>query len=103
VVLVEIDIGLNSNFPYPYSIEVPGQSAGLYSAYTVNEAPSVCTDFTVIPASVEKAAPVGGVLEPVNKLITFVPCLVILGFVAAIAIVASKKPKTNHDAASSET
>lgn len=95
MIFVKIDIGLNSNFPYPYSVAVPGQSAGSYSAYTVNESPSVCTDFTVMPVSVEKAAPVGGFVESVNKLDVFTPYLALLGLVAALVILAVapwKKP-----------
>jgi hypothetical protein len=84
VIFVQIDIPLG-----PYSVTVPGQSAGSYSAYTVNDPSGGCTNFTVIPLN----TPVGGTMTHANITGQFSTWLAVIGALTFIVVVVAAKKR----------
>ncbi len=65
---------------------IPTPSISLY-AIGVNESRSATAYYSLITPPSAQTRPVGGVVEPVNKLTLFTPYLAVFGVVAAVAVV----------------
>ena len=81
----------NSNPVYPEVFETQGTTPPL-STFLRHTVGLELRQLDSTPPS----APVGGVVEPVNKLVVFAPYLTLFGLVATVAVVVAKlwkKPK----------